>query len=145
MISQVDYRKITSSQLHKGCQGTFQFPTKLTSISKQKNAHGLLHMMESRLNKLSLDILIMEGQLIFQEMQQVLTILVAVHGMRQKKKLGSIDEIETVGYLLGAGDHHALAVLNRLDKVAGLQKSLMGAGIQPGNTSTKHFDAHLAT
>src|SRR4030065_1386762 len=84
-----------------------------------------------------------KGELIFQEGQQVLAILVTVHDLCLVAQLSGIDETKAEGNLLRAGDHHALAVLDGLNEITGLEKGFMGACIQPGNPTPQNFNPQL--
>ena len=58
--------------------------------------------------------------------------------------LRGVDEAHPVGDFLDAGDLQALAVLDRLDVVGGLDERFGGAGVEPGEAPAEALDAELA-
>ena len=54
------------------------------------------------------------------------------------------DVAEAEGDLLRAGDLQALAALDGLDEVCGVQQRVVGAGVEPGHAAAEKFGAELA-
>src|SRR5581483_8387367 len=67
-----------------------------------------------------------------QQVAQVLAIAALAQPRRQPFQLRRVDQAEAVGDLLGTGDLQALALLDGLHVLAGLEQRIVGAGIQPG-------------
>ena len=59
-------------------------------------------------------------------------------------ELVGVDIAEAVGDLLGAGDLEALAVLDGLDEVGGVEQGVVGAGIEPGEAAAEDLGAEFA-
>src|SRR4029453_1602750 len=78
------------------------------------------------------------------EALEVFTVLILRQRGYDAVELGPVDPALVVGNLLNAGDHKALAVLNRGNVVGGFHKAGLGAGIQQGHAAAKDFDAQVS-
>src|ERR1051326_3053177 len=70
-----------------------------------------------------------------QHAPQIISIA-AGHRLSQYAQLLRIDVTHSVGSFIGRGDNHSLAFLDRLNKIGGLQKRFVCAGIQPCDATT---------
>jgi len=54
--------------------------------------------------------------------------------------MGTVDKAASQGYLLQAGYFQPLTGFDDLNIIAGLQQTLVGSGIKPGDTATQSLD-----
>src|SRR5882724_12049012 len=59
-------------------------------------------------------------------------------------ELGAIDPIPAIGDLLQAGDLEALAILDDMHELGGLEQRVVGAGVEPGGAAAEDLDLQLA-
>lgn len=71
------------------------------------------------------------------EIDQVFPVLILGQRLRQSQQIFRGDVAFIVGDFLDAGDLEPLAVFNRGDEVARLEKAFMGARIEPGHAPTQ--------
>jgi hypothetical protein len=83
------------------------------------------------------------GHLSLEQVQQILPVAIFGQGLRQLLQGFSGDPLLVEGDFFGAGDHEALAFLQRGDKASGFEQAVVGAGIKPGVAAAHDFDVEL--
>ncbi len=81
----------------------------------------------------------------FEDLHQVLPVLIFQHVLGEVPQLLPIDITETEGNFFNTRNLEALPFLNDLYKICRLLEGLMGPGIKPGKSAPKKFNLKLAT
>ena len=80
-----------------------------------------------------------------QQIMQIFPILILGQGFCQSYQLLFCDLFLVVGDFFETGYFESLAMFDRGDEVAGLQKTFMGAGIKPGQAPAQEFHFELSS
>ena len=81
----------------------------------------------------------------FQQAAKILAVSVGAVRLRQRLKLGGINETKLERYLFRTGNLQSLALLNGLNEGRSLQKRVMRARIEPCHAAAKDFCRKPAT
>src|SRR5471030_356862 len=80
------------------------------------------------------------AELMFKQVEDIFAVTAGDQGMRELLKLLIVDEAHPPGDLLDAGDFLSLPFFDRLNKMAGFEKGVVGSGIKPRISSPQPFD-----
>ena len=79
-----------------------------------------------------------------QHSQQVLTVGVLAHRLRDPLDVVAADVAHAIGDFLDAADHQPLALFDGLHELRGLEQRLVRAGVEPGDAAPELFDRERA-